>query len=347
MEWEWNRAWDGMGMESLGMEWEWNGKVVSLVWTRPHLSPLSKGRCDRLVPAVAVGGDRTIARSGLCRARASSPARSSAIPPEIALVERKKARSNKQQDGVLEEERLVRRSKPLAEQPPATAHTTAVTSRHREPLALGRAGPRLMGRDPGLGFPLERRCSGCVVGWRPLRPGHPRPRHLRVVRRAHLLLASPAQVASTPSTRCTWQHLVWRLAARLWQDPWDRLRVPGNCHRPRTRTNAHTGKELAHLQQLSGVPTPPPSHTFGQNCRAAPVRLARVAGAGHRPAGTQSTVSAIVEMPRPRPRLRGVSGAEDGNKGGVVGEPGGARRGGVEPVAGVAGAKVQRVRVEQ
>ena len=35
MEWEWNRAWDGMGMESLGMEWEWNGKVVSLAWTRP------------------------------------------------------------------------------------------------------------------------------------------------------------------------------------------------------------------------------------------------------------------------------------------------------------------------
>ena len=84
MEWEWNRAWDGMGMESLGMEWEWNGIVVSLAWTRLTYPPLKGQVRQATSPAVAVGGNSTIARSGLCRARASSPARSSATPPEIA-----------------------------------------------------------------------------------------------------------------------------------------------------------------------------------------------------------------------------------------------------------------------
>ena len=76
MEWEWNRSRDGMGME-------WQGGPTGL--DPSHLSPSQRAGVTGSFQRVAVGGDSTIARSGLCRARASSLARSSATPPEIAL----------------------------------------------------------------------------------------------------------------------------------------------------------------------------------------------------------------------------------------------------------------------
>ena len=151
MEWEWNRAWDGMGMESLS-GWNGNGMARWSHWSGPvPPTRLSKVRCNRHSPAVAVGGDSTIARSGLCRARASSLARSSATPPEVALVERKKARSNKQQDGVLEEGRLVRRSKPLPSASSHRSHLRGDLGSSREPRALG----HLRGAEP---TPTRARC---------------------------------------------------------------------------------------------------------------------------------------------------------------------------------------------
>ena len=76
MEWEWNRSRDGMGME-------WEGGLTGL--DPSHLTPSQRAGVTGHSPAVAVGGDSTIARSGLGRARASSLARSSATPSEIAL----------------------------------------------------------------------------------------------------------------------------------------------------------------------------------------------------------------------------------------------------------------------
>ena len=138
MEWEWNRPWDGMGMGSLS-GWNGNGMGRWSHWPGPVPPiPLSKGRCNRLVPAVAVGGDSTIVRSGLCRARASSPARSSATPPEIALWNVKSAIEQATGWSSRGREACATLQAP-GKQPPATAHTTAVTSRHREPRALGRA----------------------------------------------------------------------------------------------------------------------------------------------------------------------------------------------------------------
>ena len=55
MEWEWNRAWDGMGMESLS-GWNGNGMGRWSHWSGP-VPPnlLSKGRCNRLGPAPDCG----------------------------------------------------------------------------------------------------------------------------------------------------------------------------------------------------------------------------------------------------------------------------------------------------
>ena len=91
MEWDMESlsGWNGNGI-ALGMEWEWNGKVVPLVWTPSHLAPLSKGRCRQARSSGSCGRRQHQLALVCADARASSLARSSATPSEIALVNVKK-----------------------------------------------------------------------------------------------------------------------------------------------------------------------------------------------------------------------------------------------------------------
>ena len=151
-EWEWDRGWDGMGWD--GMGWDGGLTVVDL----PHpASTLPRAGAAGHSPAAGVGGDVSIACTGLRRARASRNARAPVAPPEIALVNVDKRDRTSNRMECSRKGGLSGAPSPLPSASSHRSHHRGDRASRNEPRALGPAGFGMAA--------LAAHCRGAVTFW--------------------------------------------------------------------------------------------------------------------------------------------------------------------------------------